>query len=302
MLLLRGIDRGEAAHALTKVGAATLATAAGAVLAGYLLRVRRWQVLLRGAEVETTFRNAAPILFGAFALNNLLPLRAGDAYRWMASSRLAGSDLSKAFAVLAVERLLDLASLSAMLAILMFVAPPTNIPYANTVLVLVGACGLTSVAALLLAPGAVHRIASRFLRRDTVPRLIRRALEHVADVASMVGILARGRASGEVAGLTLVAWAFEIGMFVIIALACQGTTIGGLYAGFLGTLATLVPSAPGYIGTFDYFAAQGFEVGRINAEAAVAAALLCHLILVVPPTIVGVLGLLGARYAAASAR
>ena len=39
---------------------------------------------------------------------------------------------------------------------------------------------------------------------------------------------------------------------------------GGLYAGALGTLATLIPSAPGHFGTFDFFAAKGFEVSGLD--------------------------------------
>ena len=58
-----------------------LAASVGLVIAGYAVRAWRWQLMLRGAGVNATYRQAAPIFFASFALNNVLPLRAGDLYR-----------------------------------------------------------------------------------------------------------------------------------------------------------------------------------------------------------------------------
>ena len=51
-----------------------------------------------------------------------------------------------------------------------------------------------------------------------------------------------------------------------------------------GTLATLIPSAPGHFGTFDFFAAEGFHSAGLSAENAVAAAVVCHIAILVPVT------------------
>ena len=80
--------------------------------AGYSVRAWRWQLMLEGAGVEVAYGKAASIFFAAFALNNILPLRAGDVYRCVAASRLQNGTIAKSLATLLAERLLDLAALA----------------------------------------------------------------------------------------------------------------------------------------------------------------------------------------------
>jgi uncharacterized membrane protein YbhN (UPF0104 family) len=58
------------------------------------------------------------------------------------------------------------------------------------------------------------------------------------------------------------------------------------------TLATLLPSSPGYVGTFDYFAALGLTAHGITPAAATAFALLVHLLLWAPVTLFGLIALI----------
>jgi hypothetical protein len=77
---------------------------------------------------------------------------------------------------------------------------------------------------------------------------------------------------------------------------------GPWFAMTTGTLATLIPSSPGYVGTFDYFAMLGLMAYGAARTAATAHALLVHVILWVPVTAAGGLSALlpgaGARAAA----
>ena len=54
-----------------------------------------------------------------------------------------------------------------------------------------------------------------------------------------------------------------------------------------GTLATLLPSTPGYVGTFDYFAMLGLTAFGAARDVATAFALSVHAVLWAPTTIVG---------------
>ena len=55
------------------------------------------------------------------------------------------------------------------------------------------------------------------------------------------------------------------------------TVFGGSIIGFsVGSLSGLLPSSPGYVGTYDYFSALGMEAGGIPAEAAAAATIITH--------------------------
>ena len=64
--------------------------------------------MLDGAGVKAGYRQASSIFFVGFALNNVLPLRAGDIYRCVAASRFPDGTIAKSLATLLTERLLDL--------------------------------------------------------------------------------------------------------------------------------------------------------------------------------------------------
>ncbi len=91
--------------------------------------------------------------------------------------------------------------------------------------------------------------------------------------------------------LSVLAWIFEGGVFATVAWSLQADVapLGSWFSLALGTLATLIPSSPGYVGTFDYFTMLGLT--SYGADRAVAAvfALLVHLLLWIPVTLVGAL-------------
>jgi uncharacterized membrane protein YbhN (UPF0104 family) len=58
------------------------------------------------------------------------------------------------------------------------------------------------------------------------------------------------------------------------------------------TLATLLPSSPGYVGTFDYFATLGLTAYGALPSTAAAFAFLTHLMLWIPVTVAGFLTML----------
>src|SRR5262245_62091490 len=90
VLLVRNVDLHEVARVAALIGPNELGASAVLVLLGYSVRACRWQLVLRGAGLTATYRQSAAIFFSAFALNNVLPLRAGDVYRCASSARLPG--------------------------------------------------------------------------------------------------------------------------------------------------------------------------------------------------------------------
>jgi len=297
VLLFRQIPVGDAARSLTKVGPGTIAFGCGSVLAAYLVRVRRWQLMLQQVGIDVSYRAAVPVFFAAFALNNILPLRAGDVYRWMATPGARGVTRPRAFAALAVERVLDLAMLATLVAALLLLASPTGIDYANAVLLVLAGFVMLGIAAMLVAPGAVQAALRRRPLADVRMPLMRAIIDTVSATAESVEGIVRGGRMLRLSALTLLAWGLELMVFVAVSFTFEGPArlVGGLYGGLLGTLATLMPGAPGHVGTFDYFAALGFRTGGLRPASAVAAAIAAHLLIVVPVTTLGAIGLLAAR-------
>ena len=94
VLLVRNVDVGAALEAASSVPLPLLAVSVALVFAGYSARAWRWQLLLGGSGVESGYAQASAAFFASFALNNLLPLRAGDIYRCVAASRFRHTERS----------------------------------------------------------------------------------------------------------------------------------------------------------------------------------------------------------------
>lgn len=296
-LLFRSLDIEAVLAAARRLSPAAVSAAVASVLVAYLLRARRWQLLLGGAGVATGYATAARMFFASFAINNVLPLRAGDVYRCAATSRLKEGSVARALAALAIERLLDIGVLAALLGGLLIVVPPGGLAILTGGMIVLLAVMLALVVFLFAMPSAVPRVVTALLSLvglDRVPRL-RKAVGWLTALAwSTHAILGHGNRFIVIL-LSLAAWLCELAVFVVVGSALAGSPllVAGGYAGLLGTFATLVPSTPGHLGTFDYFAAAGFREGGLGADAAAAAALVSHLVILVPVTLIGAIALIG---------
>ena len=293
MLLVRNVDLDEAARTAILVPLQILAASVALVLAGYAVRAWRWQLLLEGAGVQVAYGKAASIFFAAFALNNVLPLRAGDIYRCVSASRLQDGTIAKSLATLLTERLLDLAALTVLLSILLLCFPDTRLAVVSSPVAVVLALGVLVLGALVAFPTAARRLVDTAARRLEDFTIILKAAAWFDRFGLAIEATLAPSALSNVVALTAFAWTLELSVFVLIGSALKGAFFlsGGLGAGAVGTLATLVPGMPGHIGTFDFFAAEGFRYGGLNRETAVAAAVLCHIVVVVPVTLYGSLRL-----------
>jgi uncharacterized membrane protein YbhN (UPF0104 family) len=78
----------------------------------------------------------------------------------------------------------------------------------------------------------------------------------------------------------------DFGQFVAVLSRTNGL-FGGWFAMSTATLGTMLPSTPGYVGTFDYFAMVGLEAFGAGKESAAAFSLVVHLLLWIGLTSVG---------------
>lgn len=82
------------------------------VLAGHSLRIQRTRILLRAASIESKFTSHTRPLFIGLAANVFLPLKIGEVFRAVLLARDLHISKIYSFAVIAVERLLDVALVS----------------------------------------------------------------------------------------------------------------------------------------------------------------------------------------------
>lgn len=262
---------------------------------GYIFRIQRWRtMLLRNNPVLIWSRCAGPLL-GSFALNNILPFRAGDFVRVFAFNKVLGVTSSAIVATLFVERLLDLLMVLVflLLALRLFGGQSSG-------LLGIGELGLfllaLAILICLLFPKIFFPLARFF--SDMLTRIspgigskIRLSMD---DSLSVLMHLSGNRMMVSLLLWSFLAWFSEGCVFWFAALGLPSifTAIGAWLALPVGTLATLIPSTPGYVGTFDYFVIEAMKVAGNSLEGATAFALVVHIIIWAPPTIIGGLYLL----------
>ncbi len=283
-LALRNVDIAAVRDGLRSARYEWLLPAALCNIAGYCLRTLRWQRILAPTK-PVPFRRLYPVLMTGFAANNLLPARIGElarAYLLGARERISGS---LALATIVVERVCDGLTLIALMAVTLTLFPiPVTDPKLRTVEIaaaLVFGVATAGLVALLLAPRPILALA-RLLLRPAPRALARRAAGLLESFIGGLDALRRPRALASLAGLSLVVWALEGASYACIMLAFPFDLGPGQWfaaAAFLlvfVNLGIMIPSAPGYIGTYQFFATLALGAFGVAPALAVGLSFVAH--------------------------
>ncbi len=265
-----------------------LAALGGAValyLVAALVRGERWQALLCHNGARPRRADSYALVAVGYLGNNVLPARAGDAFRVVFLTPRASTDARTVAGTLLAERLLDVAVLGvAFVGLGTLAFQGAGLPSGRTLAVVLGV--LVAVAALgALAALALHR-------RGDLGRLWRL----LAPVLAATGRL-RGAHGVAMLALTVAVWALEACVWWATGEAA-GLDLGVVEACYLLALASmfaLVPSGPGYAGTMDAAIVFGTRVLGRAPSAALTYLLLLRFVLFVPITLAGLV-LLVVRY------
>lgn len=263
-----------------------------ALSAGFFVRIVRWWTMLRALEPTLSLRACVRPFLLSLAINNTMPLRAGDVVRAVGFREALRSPAMRIVGTLVIERVLDLFVLVALFFIGLLAVPAGTIPQAFvTTAALLGGIALVGVLVLVFAPAALRTTTDRIagtrllVHRAWTPRL-HEAAHRLLDTFALVR--SRNRAL-QLLTLSVLAWVLEGAMYACVAWALRvgGSPIAPWFAAATGTLATLIPSSPGYAGTFDYFAILGLTAFGARRVHATAFAMVVHLMLWLPVTLTG---------------
>jgi uncharacterized protein (TIRG00374 family) len=291
-LVVRSLE-GQASQLTAALSAADwrlIVPAIGLYFVGVGLRSVRWKLLLPEHSVKSSTLFRALVV--GFTVNNLLPLRMGEVARAYLLSRWCRIPYGTTVASLLVERVLDGLSLALLLLIALTLVPAPGYLLAVGIVAAAGfltGAGLLSLAAWRAsAVTAVAARVARFLparfgvRFEQLAENFARSLSLVHDPVRLARLL----------GVSLVAWCFELGLFfvLLVSFGLPANYPLALLVGSAANFATLVPSSPGYAGTFDGVLIKVLhDTAGIDAGAATAYDLVVHLTLFLPVVVVGTL-------------
>lgn len=251
----RGLHSADVAAALRQLDRNWLIAGVVIYLVSIGLRCLRWGVLLRATD-SVKWRHAAEALVTGFAANFVLPGRVGELFRADYACRVFNMSRFTSLGTIVVERVCDGILLVCALWVGFVWAFFTRVPAAETswMLAVAGAASVLFGAALafiLLARridlrrfGVMEGIATRW---DWLVRGISSVLQGNATtvVLCSIGVLALDALT-----LASIARGFGVSFSPPEALTLLG----------LASLSTLVPTAPGYMGTYQLVFAHVFQI------------------------------------------
>jgi uncharacterized protein (TIRG00374 family) len=259
-------------------------------------RAWRWHYLLRPVKSIPT-RTMFPIVAIGYMGNNIYPARAGEVLRAVVLKRHEDVPISASLATIIVERVFDGVVMLAFVFInLPELAKLTSdsglVGNIQTVAILGTAAFIGALAVFLLAamfPEQAEVLITRLVNRVVPERFREKLLGLIKKFMGGLESLRSPREALMVFITSVVIWLLETGKywFVMHAFPFQVSFFALMLMNGIVNLATTIPSAPGYVGTFD---APGIAVlTAYNVDKAVAAAytLVLHVALWVPITLLG---------------
>lgn len=290
-LIASQVNASELVIALRNTNPEWLIVALIAFCCGYFCRIARWHTMLRQDNPDLSIKNCAGPLLASFAINNVLPFRSGDVMRAFAFNRQLGTSSGVVLASLFVERLLDLLMVLLILgsALVFFRLDFERFAGVGSVVLIVISLLIIFV---LLFPGLfkpIMRVLNSILIKLSPGLGNRVAIEINKAMNSLMHLSKKGTMLILVLWSAIV-WLAEGCVFWCVAMALQPelqVSAAGWLAFPVGTLATLIPSTPGYIGTFDYFTIKAMNTLGNPVTISTAYALLVHVLIWVPPTLTG---------------
>ncbi len=293
-LAVRNVSPSELAAAFAQANYPLVAPAAAATLCGYVLRTVRWQrIVLPVAPLR--FTEAFGVLMMGFAANNLLPARLGEFVRAYMLRRKTGARKTYGMATILLERVCDGLTLIVVLGIVSLLKPlplwGQEVQVFSSLLFLGAALGIVGLLAREKLALRLIGLVLRLFPPGPASSILRAADAFIAGLRS----LKSRRGVALVVFLSVMVWLLEASSYLLmigafdIGLDLPVRVLASFFLLAVVNLGIMVPSAPGYVGTFQILAVLALGAFGVPKELALAVAIASHLMQWLMVTTIGLL-------------
>ncbi|MCB9461335.1 MAG: flippase-like domain-containing protein [Anaerolineaceae bacterium] len=251
----------------------------------------RWQFLLRAVKPIALIPLSQVVAVGYMG-NNVYPLRAGEALRVYLLKRNHDVPIAQAATTAVVERAFDGLVMLSFIVVGLLVSDIASPQVESVVSLAAPIFGLAMLIFFVLAAKpdwlrALVNLAARFLPgrlHDMVLSLAEGVIEGLEGLRSPLYLAGTIISSFVTWGIEafvywMVMWAFGLELSYAVALLVVGTV----------NLAGLIPASPGQVGVYEFFASTVLMAAGIRQETALAYAVVVHIVIWLPVTVVGFL-------------
>jgi len=250
---------------------------------GYIFRAVRWWFLLSFVSEKPPFILTIKYFFIGNSLNNILPLRGGDIYRIVKYNKLTGIKIENVIATMAIERVFDVLSLLLLLWLGLSSFEESNLinsfsPQIKSAIINLNILCIVAVVTIIIAPRYLQKFISYLFNRKIIPKKIYlfifetfESLKNILNKKNVIIIFL----------ISTVAWALESFAYGAVQNAMSlNLPINAMFiSNVFSALSTLLPSSPGYIGTYHYFASLSLTPFKVDIQHAITFSIIMHLIL-----------------------
>jgi len=252
----------------------------GCLFVFYWLKSSRWSLLLSPAAKLRT-AELFPVVMIGYAGTAILPMQLGELVRTYIAARRHALPISLVLASIGVERVFDLLTILALLAVVLATgqAMPDALTKAGYAIAAVTIFALAVAAFFVLRQAQAFRLANSILR--PLPDRIRHAVMSQVEVATRgLQSLARPRLVAQIAWNSLLQWGL-MGLCIWLSLIAVAVEVP-ISAAALVLVATIIgislPTGPGYIGNIQLAFVIALQPFGIPAAQAIAASVFYHVL------------------------
>lgn len=262
------------------------------------IRIRRWTIMLSYIESNLNYHSATWSYLVSSGVNAIIPFRVGDLIRVFGFTYNTTISKMSITGAIVLERLFDILILLVFLILgISQVANNFELPFNVYYLYMF----LVSILFLFYFIVIHGKSLVGLLFSNINPKKNKKLMTLKSSVERFINGINIIRTYNNffvLTGLSISTWLFEGFMFI-----CVAKSVGYLYIDFgpifafsMGTLSTALPSAPGYVGTFDYFVSLGMVAYGQSWDWAVSFAILAHIIFTVPFALIAIYYFFSGQY------
>ncbi len=283
-MAFRGIDLARTASLIGAVQLGPLVIVGLAMLLQLSIRALRWSLLLPdGPNGRVRPRRLVPVVLVGYLGNAVLPARLGDPIRAVLVGQREDIAISAAFGSVVLERAIDTLTLALVAAPAAALAGAPDW-FVRVALLVAVFSGTVVLATQTPWPSRIIGSAAARVGQPWSPWVQRG--DRFVQAMDRRG---HGRALAAAGALSIVTWLLDGTVFWASAraLGIDLPPVGAMFISGITVLGTAIPSAPGYVGTFELAASSAAQAMGVAPEAALGLAILVHAITLVPLAIAG---------------
>jgi len=288
ILAVRNINFSEFLAAMKQARFIYIIPAVIIYISGFLFRAVRWQFIMEPVK-KIKFHSSFSVVMIAWMANNLLPARLGEIIRAYVIGKKEQISKSASFATIIIERILD-----GLTIILFFfiMALLLDLPlWEQKTGYIAGALFIgILIFLILIKTKQIHKSKPVNFLVNIFPDKISDKIPYILNrFAKGLDFFSTGKKQVFTALLSLLIWLLEACTFylVIKSLNLPLPWYAAFQALIIINLGILIPSSPGYIGTYHYFCILALSIFGIEKEPALTYAIIIHALQFISVTSLG---------------